>query len=66
MKDNSFYFKWKSFLLGFFFGIVGVLITLFAQEERRDKIYSSVIGFFIGIFTAMLMLKYGVVSFPKS
>ena len=64
MKDNSFYFKWKSFLLGFIFGILGVLITLFAMEERRDKIYSSVIGFFIGIFTAMLMVKYGVVKLP--
>ena len=64
MKDNSFYFKWKSFLLGFIFGIVGVLITLFALEERRDKIYSSVIGFFIGIFAAMLMVKYGVVKLP--
>ena len=66
MKDNSFYFKWKSFLLGFIFGILGVLITLFAQEERRDKVYSSVIGCCIGIFTTMLMLKYGVISFPTS
>ena len=64
MKDNSFYFKWKHFLLGFVFGFIGVIISLFAQEERRDKIYSSVIGACLGMFATMLIMKYGNIQMP--
>jgi hypothetical protein len=63
MKNNSFYFKWQPFLLGFLIGFFGVIIALFAREDRRDKIYSSIIGCCLGFLVTMLMIKYGVVEF---
>lgn len=63
MKDKSFYFKWPSFLLGFIIGFIGVIIALFAQEDRRDKIYSSIMGCCLGIIVSMIVLKY--VPIPK-
>ena len=64
MNNSSFYFKWKSFLLGFILGIFGVIFSLFANEERRDKIYSSLIGCCLGVLTTMILLKYGLVKMP--
>ncbi|HEU4633169.1 MAG TPA: hypothetical protein VFS22_04245 [Flavisolibacter sp.] len=37
MKNTKFYFHWISFILGFVFGVFGVLVTLFARNERRDR-----------------------------
>jgi len=58
MNKSSFYFHWISFILGFFFGIFGVAFALFAQTDRRDKIYSSLLGCGIGIAISLLLLKY--------
>ena len=57
MKNTSFYFHWISFVLGFVFGIFGVIFTLFAQTNRRDKVYSSLLGCFIGAAISLLLLK---------
>jgi hypothetical protein len=57
MKNSKFYFHWISFILGFVFGIFGVLLALFARNERRDKIYSSLFGCFIGAAVSLVLLK---------
>lgn len=57
MKNSSFYFHGWSFILGLIFGIFGVIFTLFAVTNRRDKIYSSLLGLGIGIVISMLLLK---------
>jgi hypothetical protein len=59
MKDNSFYFQWKSFLIGFFLGFFGVLWSLFATVDRRDKVYSSIMGAGIAFILIFLMRRYG-------
>jgi uncharacterized membrane protein YjjP (DUF1212 family) len=59
MRDTSFQFRWASFLIGFFFGIFGVIFSLFAQTDRRDKIYSTLLGFGIATIITMFLLKSG-------
>lgn len=63
MKKSSFYLHWLSFVLGFIFGVFGVFFTLFAQTDRRDKVYSSLLGCGIGIAVTLVLLKYSLV--PK-
>ena len=58
MKKSSFYLNWVSFILGFFFGIFGVILALFAQTDRRDKVYSSLLGLGIGLAVSLVLLKY--------
>ena len=57
MKNSNFYFHWISFILGFVFGIFGVMVALFARNERRDKVYSSLLGCFIGAAVSLIILK---------
>jgi len=57
MKNTKFYFHLISFILGFIFGIFGVIVTLFASRDRRDKVYSSLLGCFIGAAISLLLLK---------
>jgi H+/Cl- antiporter ClcA len=57
MKKSTFYFNWVSFILGLFFGIFGVLFSLLARNDRRDKIYSSVLGCAIGMVITFLLLR---------
>ncbi|MGZ3848012.1 MAG: hypothetical protein ACXVKI_02740 [Flavisolibacter sp.] len=64
MKNSSFYFKWISFLLGFLFGIFGVLLSLFARTQRRDKIYSALLGCFIGAALTLVLLRVFPGAFP--
>jgi H+/Cl- antiporter ClcA len=62
MKKSSFYFNWVSFVLGLLFGIFGVLFALFAQTDKRDKIYSSLLGCGIGAAISLVLLKYTPVT----
>jgi hypothetical protein len=34
-----------------------VILTLFASRDRRDKVYSSLLGCFIGAAISLLLLK---------
>ena len=65
MKNKSFYFHWISFLIGFVFGFLGVLFSLFALNERRDKVYSSLMGCFLGIGLSLILLKQHPEAFSK-
>lgn len=58
MSNSSFYFKWGPFLLGFFFGIFGVIAALFISEERRDRVYSALLGLGINLVISLLVLKF--------
>jgi hypothetical protein len=64
MKNSSFYFKWWPFILGFLFGIFGVLFSVFSAEDRRDKIYSALFGLAINMVLTFILLKNGLVEFP--
>jgi H+/Cl- antiporter ClcA len=57
MKNTSFYFHWISFIVGFIFGVFGVLFSLFVRTDRRDKVYSSLLGCFIGAAISFALLK---------
>jgi len=57
MKNTSFYFHWIPFVVGFIFGVFGVLFTLFARTDRRDKVYSSLLGCVIGAAISFALLK---------
>jgi H+/Cl- antiporter ClcA len=59
MKNASFYINWWSLVLGFFLGIVGVLFTLFAKIDRKDKLYSSLLGCAIGMAVNFILFKNG-------
>jgi hypothetical protein len=64
MKNTSFYFRFWHFVLGFFFGILGVLWSVFAMNERRDKIYSSILGFGINMLVTLYLLKNNLITVP--
>lgn len=64
VSNSSFYFKWWPFILGFLFGIFGVVFSLFAREERRDKIYSALFGLAINMALTFWMVKNGYMKYP--
>jgi len=59
MKNSTFHLHWGSFIVSFFFGIFAfIFYIVFSQTERRDKIYSSLFGWFLGTAILMLLLKF--------
>lgn len=46
--------------MGLLLGFIGVIIALFAREEKRDKIYSSILGFCLGFVVSLLLMRYVV------
>jgi hypothetical protein len=59
MKNSNFHLHWRSFIASFFFGIFAfIFYVVFSQTERRDKIYSSLFGWFLGTAILMLLLKF--------
>jgi hypothetical protein len=54
-KNSSFYIHWGSFFLGLFLGILGFIISLFLPNHRRDRIYSSLLGWFLGTAVTMIL-----------
>ena len=57
MKAPGFYLHWISFLLGLFFGVIGVFFALLTPTQRRDRIYSSLLGCGIGMVITILIMK---------
>jgi cytochrome b561 len=69
MKNSSFHLHWASFIASFFFGIFAfIFYVVFSQTDRRDKIYSSLFGWFLGTAILMLLLKFTNLSsmFPDN
>jgi hypothetical protein len=59
MKNSSFHLHWTSFFVSLFSGIFGfIFYVVFATSDRRDKIYSSLLGWFSGTAIYMLLLKF--------
>lgn len=55
-SEEPFRFHIGGFLLGFFLGIIGVIITLFFKDaNRKSRLYSSLIGLGIVIILALLL-----------
>lgn len=50
---------WSSFILSFLFGIFAfIFYVVFSQTDRRDKIYSSLFGWFLGTLIWMLLWRF--------
>jgi hypothetical protein len=59
MKNSTFHLHWTSFFVSLFFGIFAfIFYVVFASTDRRDKIYSSLLGWFLDIAVWMLLLKF--------
>jgi hypothetical protein len=59
MKNSSFHLHWASFIISFFFGIFAfIFYVVFSQTDRRDKIYSSLFGWFLGLAIGIMLLKF--------
>jgi hypothetical protein len=60
MKDSSFYLSWTSFLVCVVFGIFGFIYVLItARIDRRDKIFSGLLGCAIGTAINFILWKNG-------
>jgi hypothetical protein len=66
MKNSSFHLNWVSFIISFLLGGFGIFAfifyVVFAQNDRRDKIYSSLFGWFLGMGIGLLLLKFTNIS----
>jgi len=59
MKNSTFHLHWASFIVSFLFGIFAFIFYLvFSRTDRRDKIYSSLAGWFLGLAVGILLLKF--------
>jgi hypothetical protein len=62
MKNSTFHLNWGSFIVSFLLGGLGIFAfifyVVFANIDRRDKIYSSLFGWFLSMGVAMLLLKF--------
>lgn len=59
MKKSTFHLHWVSFIVSFFFGTLAFLFyLLFARVDRRDKIYSSLFGWFLSAGLWLLLLRF--------
>jgi uncharacterized BrkB/YihY/UPF0761 family membrane protein len=59
MKNSTFHLHWASFIISLLFGIFAfIFYVVFANKDRRDKIYSSLFGWFLAIAIWMLLWKY--------
>lgn len=66
MKNSSFHLNWVSFIISFLLGGLGIFAFIFyvafAQKDRRDKIYSSLFGWFLSMGIGLLLLKFTNIS----
>jgi hypothetical protein len=59
MKNSSFHLQWRSFIVSFFFGVFAfIFYVVFANCDRRDKIYSSLFGWVLSMAVWMLLLRF--------
>jgi hypothetical protein len=58
-NSSSFHLMWRCVLGGFIFGIFAVIFFLFAQTDRRDKVYSSLLGSGLNSLLTLVLMKYG-------
>jgi len=50
---------WASFVVSLFFGMAAfIFYLLFAKLDRRDKIYSSLFGWFLAAAIWLVLLKF--------
>lgn len=59
---SSFTLNWRSFVLGMVLGMLGFLISLFATKDRRDKMYSALMGWFLATGIFLLLLHFGFID----
>lgn len=58
-RDNTFYIHWLSFALGLVLGFLAVIFIFLSQSQnRRDKIYSSLLGMGIGMLINFFVIRY--------
>ena len=55
VESEKFKFKIGAFLLGFFFGLIGFLISL-AFKDRRNAMISAGIGWAIGVVIVLTLI----------
>ena len=59
MKNSTFHLHWASFIVSLFFGVAAfIFYLLFARVDRRDKIYSSLLGWFLAAAIWLVLLKF--------
>jgi len=59
MKDSSFHLHWIALIVSFFFGIFAFIgYVVFTRTDRRDKIYSSLLGWVLSMAVGLIILHY--------
>jgi 4-amino-4-deoxy-L-arabinose transferase-like glycosyltransferase len=59
MKNSTFHLHWASFFISLFLGIFAfIFYVVFATGDRRDKIYSSLFGWFLATAVWLLLLRF--------
>lgn len=56
-RDSTFEVRWLYLIIGSLFGIIGLIsVAIFAKEERRDKLHSTLLGCAISLVLNFLYL----------
>jgi len=59
MKNSTFQLHWASFIVSLFFGMAAfIFYFLFAKIDRRDKIYSSLFGWFLAAAVWLILFRF--------
>jgi hypothetical protein len=57
-RDPTFAIRWTWVLVGFLLGIFAPIAVLFAAQDRRDKMYSTLLGTGISMAVNLAVLWY--------
>lgn len=57
-RDATFQVLWSYLIWGMLLGFIALIVVSFAKTDRRDKVYSTLLGLSISLVVNLLILYY--------